>query len=165
MPNEYLMLMAQRHRNMNATLFQQHIWLITGTTVLTQTVRKGLQVVSLCAHQPMVSVTLTARHCRACRELAIEHVNWRRKKLCNILFFDESHFSIYPDNRCIFIWKECGVFMHGSVRFGSGGVMVSIDGHTAAIGDDFMLIDNNCRSHHTNLVDYFLFKKGITWME
>ncbi|GFX36547.1 transposable element Tcb2 transposase [Trichonephila clavipes] len=40
-PNEdrYLMLTAQRHRKMNATLLQQHLRLVTGTTVSTQTVR------------------------------------------------------------------------------------------------------------------------------
>ncbi|GFT79221.1 hypothetical protein TNCV_2766501 [Trichonephila clavipes] len=35
MPNEdrYLVLTAQRHRNMNATLLQQHLRSATGTTV------------------------------------------------------------------------------------------------------------------------------------
>ncbi|GFV03105.1 transposable element Tcb2 transposase [Trichonephila clavipes] len=37
--NRYLVLTARRHRNMNATLFQQHLRLATGTTVSTQTVR------------------------------------------------------------------------------------------------------------------------------
>ncbi|GFY25567.1 transposable element Tcb2 transposase [Trichonephila clavipes] len=40
MPNEdrYLVLTAQRHRNMKATLLQQHLRSATGTTVSTQTV-------------------------------------------------------------------------------------------------------------------------------
>ncbi|GFU19049.1 transposable element Tcb2 transposase [Trichonephila clavipes] len=39
-PNEdrYLVLTARRHRNMNATLLQQHLLSATGTTVSTQTV-------------------------------------------------------------------------------------------------------------------------------
>ncbi|GFV33595.1 HTH_Tnp_Tc3_2 domain-containing protein [Trichonephila clavipes] len=39
-PNEdrYLVLTARRHRNMNATLLQQHLRSTTGTTILTQTV-------------------------------------------------------------------------------------------------------------------------------
>ncbi|GFT88477.1 transposable element Tcb2 transposase [Trichonephila clavipes] len=39
-PNEdrYLVLTARRHRNMNATLLQQHLRSATGTTVSTQTV-------------------------------------------------------------------------------------------------------------------------------
>ncbi|GFX17001.1 transposable element Tcb2 transposase [Trichonephila clavipes] len=45
-PNEdrYLVLTARRHRNMNATLLQQHLRSATGTTVSTQTVRNRPQV-------------------------------------------------------------------------------------------------------------------------
>ncbi|GFX49827.1 transposable element Tcb2 transposase [Trichonephila clavipes] len=54
-------------------------------------------------------------------------------------FSDESHFSVHPDNRRIFIWRDHGsrnnpAFVHESVRFGGGGVLVyggfSIDGRT-----------------------------------
>ncbi|GFW21247.1 transposable element Tcb2 transposase [Trichonephila clavipes] len=138
-PNEdrYLVLTAQRHRNMNATLLQQHLRSATGTTVSTQTVRNRLH---------------------------------------------DSRFSVHPDNRRIFIWRDRGsrnnpVFVHESVRFGGGAVLVyggiSIDRRTylyiirdgpltargyrdeilrpivvpyaAAIGDDFILMDDNCR--------------------
>ncbi|GFV31324.1 transposable element Tcb2 transposase [Trichonephila clavipes] len=85
-------------------------------------------------------------------------------------------------------------FVHESVRFGGvlvyGGI--SIDGRTdlyiirdgpltarryrdeilrpivvlyAAIGDDFILMDDNCRPHRANLVEDFLFEKGIVRME
>ncbi|GFV30406.1 transposable element Tcb2 transposase [Trichonephila clavipes] len=146
-PNEdrYLVLTDRRHRNMNATLLQQHLRSVTGTTVSTQTVRNRLHGVGLYAHRPM------------------------------------SRFFVHPDNRRIFIWRECGsrnnpAFMHESVRFGDGGVFVYggifIDGCTylyiirdgpltsrryrdeilrtivvpyaAAIADDFILMDDNC---------------------
>ncbi|GFV08791.1 transposable element Tcb2 transposase [Trichonephila clavipes] len=98
--------------------------------------------------------------------------------------------------------KECGsrnnpAYVHESVRFGGGGVLVyggiSIDGRTglyiirdgpltarrysdeilrpivvpcaAAIGDDFILMDDNCRPHRANLVEDFLFEEGIVRME
>ncbi|GFW61741.1 transposable element Tcb2 transposase [Trichonephila clavipes] len=104
-PNEdrYLVLTAPRHRNMNATLLQQHLRSATGSTVSIQTVRHRLHGVGLYAHRPM------------------------------------SRFSVYPDNRRIFIWMDCGsrnnpAFVHKSVRFGGGGVLVyggiSIDGRT-----------------------------------
>ncbi|GFX67180.1 transposable element Tcb2 transposase [Trichonephila clavipes] len=154
-PNEdrYLMLTAGRHQNMNATLLQKHLRSATGTTVSTE-------------------------------------------KL------DKSRFSVNPENRCIFIWRDHGsrnnpVFVHESVRFGGGGVLVycgiSIDGRTdlsiirdgpltarryrdeilrsivvpyaAAIGDDFILMDDNCRPHRTNLVEDFFFEEGIVRME
>ncbi|GFW54988.1 transposable element Tcb2 transposase [Trichonephila clavipes] len=153
---------------MNATLLQQHLRLATGTTVSTQTVRNRLHGIGLYACRPM-----------------------------------ESRFSVHPNNRRIFIWRECGnrnnpASLHESVRFGGGGVLVygsiSIDGRTdlyiflrdgrltarrysdeilrpivvpyaAAIGDDFILMDDNCRPHCANLVEDFLFEERIVRME
>ncbi|GFY29303.1 transposable element Tcb2 transposase [Trichonephila clavipes] len=167
-PNEdrYLGLTARRDRNMNATLLQQHLRLATGTRVSTQTVQNRLHGVGLYARRPM------------------------------------SRFSIQPDNRRIFIWRDRGsrnnpAFVHESVRFGGVCVLVyggiSIDGRTdlyiirdgplttrryrdeilrpivvpyaAAIGDDFILMDDNCRPHRANLVEDSLFEEGIVRME
>ncbi|GFW81538.1 transposable element Tcb1 transposase [Trichonephila clavipes] len=150
----------------------------------------------------MVCVRLTSRHRHDRWEWATEHVNWRSNEWNNVLFSDKSRFSVHPDNRHIFIWRDHGsrnnpVFIHESVRFGSGGVLVygyiSIDRRTdlyiirdgpltarqyrdeilgpivvpyaAAIGDDFILMDDNCRPHRANLVEDFLFEEGIVRME
>ncbi|GFW34482.1 transposable element Tcb2 transposase [Trichonephila clavipes] len=88
-------------------------------------------------------------------------------------------------------------FVHESVRFGVGGMLVyggiSIDERTVlyiirdgpltarryrdeilrpivvpyavVIGDDFILMDDNCRPHRANLVEDFLFEEGIVQME
>ncbi|GFX66963.1 transposable element Tcb2 transposase [Trichonephila clavipes] len=120
-PNEdrYLVLTARRHRNMNATLLQQHLRSATGTTVPTQTVRNRLHGVGLYALRPLVCVRLTSRHRRDRREWTTEHVNWRRNECSNVLFSDESRFSVHPDNRRIFIWRDRGsrnnpAFVHES---------------------------------------------------
>ncbi|GFS57181.1 transposable element Tcb2 transposase [Trichonephila clavipes] len=182
-PNEdrYLVLTARRHRNMNATLLQQHLRSATGTTVSTQTVRNRFHGVGMYARRPMVCVRLTSRHRHDRREWTTEHVNRRRNEWSDVLFSAESRFSVHPDNRRIFIWRDRGsrnnpAFVHESVGFGGGGVLVyggiSIDGRTdlyiiqggpltarryrdeifrpivpyaAAIGDDFILMDDNCR--------------------
>ncbi|GFW87777.1 transposable element Tcb2 transposase [Trichonephila clavipes] len=114
---------------MNATLLQQHLRSATGTTVSTQTVRNRLHGVGLYARRPIVRVRLTSRHRRDSREWAAEHVNRRRNEWSNILFSDESRFSVHPDNRRIFIWRDRGnrnnpAFVHESVMFGGGGVLV-----------------------------------------
>ncbi|GFW97859.1 transposable element Tcb2 transposase [Trichonephila clavipes] len=140
-PNEdrYLVLTAQRHRNMNTTLLQQHLRSATRTTVSTQTFRNRLHGVGLYARQPLVCVRLTSRHRRDRREWATEHVNWRRDEWSIVLFSDESCFPVHPDIRRIFIWRYRGsrnnpAFVHESVRFGGGGVLVysgiSVDGRT-----------------------------------
>ncbi|GFX56916.1 transposable element Tcb2 transposase [Trichonephila clavipes] len=150
----------------------------------------------------MVCVRLTSRPRRDRREWATDHVNWRRNEWSNVLFSGESRFSVHPNNRRIFIWRECGsrnnpAPVHESVRYGGGGVLVygsiSIDWRTdlyiirdgpltahrysdeilrpivvpyaAEIGDDLILMDDNCRSHRANLVEDFLFEEGIVRME
>ncbi|GFT22115.1 transposable element Tcb2 transposase [Trichonephila clavipes] len=188
---------------MNATLLQQHLRSATGTTVSTQTIRNQLHGVGLYACRPMVCVRLTSRHRRDRREWATEHVNWRRNEWSNVLFLTSPvFFFVHPDNRRIFIWRDrCSrnnpAFVHESVRFGGGGVLVyggiSIDSRTdlyinrdgpltarryrdeilrpivvpyaAAIGDDFILMDDNCRPHRANLLEDFLFEEGIVRME
>ncbi|GFV84767.1 transposable element Tcb2 transposase [Trichonephila clavipes] len=37
--------------------------------------------------------------------------------------------------------------------------------YAAAIGDDFILMDDNCRPHRANLVEDFLFEEGIVRIE
>ncbi|GFV96441.1 transposable element Tcb2 transposase [Trichonephila clavipes] len=167
-PNEdrYLVLTARRHRNMNATLLQQHLRSATGTMVSTQTVQDRLHGVGMYAHRPL------------------------------------SHFSVHPDNRRIFFWRDRGSrnnpsFVHESVRFCGRGELVycgiSSDGRTylyiirdgfltarryrdeilkpivvpyvAAIGDDFILMDDNSRPHRANLVEDSRFEEGIVRME
>ncbi|GFT34981.1 transposable element Tcb2 transposase [Trichonephila clavipes] len=87
----------------------------------------------------MVCVILTSRHRCDRREWATEHVNWRRNEWSNVLFSDESRFSVHPDDRRIFISRDRGsrnnpAFVHESVRFDRGGGLVyggiSIDGRT-----------------------------------
>ncbi|GFW48897.1 transposable element Tcb2 transposase [Trichonephila clavipes] len=124
---------------MNATLLQPHLRSATGTTVSTQTVRNRHHGVGLYDRRPMVCVRLTSRHRHDRRVYATEHVNWSRNEWSNVLSSGESRFSVHPNNRHIFIWRECGsrnnpASVHESVRFRGGGVLVyggiSIDGLT-----------------------------------
>ncbi|GFX78874.1 transposable element Tcb2 transposase [Trichonephila clavipes] len=172
-PNEdrYLVLKVRRHRNMNATLLQQHLRSATGTTVSTQTVRNRFHGVGLYAHRPMVCVRLTSRDCRDRRKWAAEHVHWRRNEWSNNLFSDESRFSVHPDNRRIFIWRDRGILYiirDGPLtarRYRDEILRPIVVPYAAAIGDDFILMDDNCRPHRANLVENFLFEEGIVRME
>ncbi|GFT85783.1 transposable element Tcb2 transposase [Trichonephila clavipes] len=124
----------------------------------------------------MVCIRLTSRQRRDRREWATEHVKWRRNEWSNVLFSDESRFSFHLDNRRIFIWRDRGsrnnpAFVHESVKLGSAEVLVDeivrpiIVPYAAAIGDDFILMDDNCRPHRADLVEDFLFEEGIVQME
>ncbi|GFU59484.1 transposable element Tcb1 transposase [Trichonephila clavipes] len=172
-PNKdrYLVLTARRHRNMNTIFLQQHLRSATGTTVSTQTVRNRLHSVDLYAHRPMVCVRLISRHRRDRREWATEHVNRRRNEWSNVLFSNESRFSVHPDNRRIFIWRDRGnlyIIRDGPLtarRYRDEILRPIVVPYAAAIGDDFILMDDNCRPHHANLVEDFLFEEGIAEME
>ncbi|GFT96051.1 transposable element Tcb2 transposase [Trichonephila clavipes] len=169
-PNEdrYLVLTARRHRNMNATLLQQHLRSATGTTVSTQSVRNRLHGVGLYARRPMSRSSV--------------HPAYFNKR---IFIWRECGSRNNPAS------------VHESVIFGGGGVMVyggiSIDERTdlyiirdgpltarrysdeilrpivapyaAAVRDDFILMDDNCMPHRANLMEDFLFEEGILRME
>ncbi|GFX49775.1 transposable element Tcb2 transposase [Trichonephila clavipes] len=167
MPNEdrYLVLTARRHRNMNATLLRQHLYSATGTTVSTQTVRNRPHCVGLYARRPIVCVRLTSRHRRDRRE--------DRGSRNNPAFVHES-----------VRFGGAGVLVYGSISIdGRTDLYIIRDGpltarrykdeilrpivvpYAAAIGDDFILMDDNCRPHRANLVEDFLFEERIVQME
>ncbi|GFU91274.1 transposable element Tcb2 transposase [Trichonephila clavipes] len=172
-PNEdrYLVLTARRHRNMNATLLQQQLRSATA---------------------PRFQLRLSET---GSTEWATEHVNWRRNEWSNVLFPDESRFSVHPDNRRIFNWRDRGrnilrlctkvsdlavgeCWVYGGISIdGRTDLYIIRDGlltarryrdeilrpivvpYAAAIGDDFILMDDNCRPHRANLVEDFLFEE------
>ncbi|GFT13628.1 transposable element Tcb2 transposase [Trichonephila clavipes] len=128
-----------------------------------------------------------------------EKIVAKHEQISEATHFSKTRFGGIHSSR-IFIWKDHDsrknlAFVHESVRFGGGGVLVyggiSIDGRTdlyiirdgpltarryrdkilrpivvpyaAAIGDDFILMDDNCRPHRANLVEDF--EEGIVRME
>ncbi|GFW13480.1 transposable element Tcb2 transposase [Trichonephila clavipes] len=167
-PNEdrYLVLTARRHRNMNATLLQQHLSSATGTTVSTQTVRNQVHGVGLYARRPRSRFSVHPDN----RRIFI----WRdRGSRSNPAFGHES-----------VRFGDSGVLVYGGISIdGRTDHYIIRDGpltarrhrdeilrpivgpYAAAIGDDFILMDDNCRPHRANLVEDFLFEEGIVRME
>ncbi|GFU96607.1 transposable element Tcb2 transposase [Trichonephila clavipes] len=119
----------------------------------------------------MVCVRLASRHRRDRREWATEHVNWKRYEWNNVLFSDESRFSVHPDNRRIFIWRDRGnlyIIRNGPLtvrRYRDEILRHIVVPYAAAIGVDFILMDDNCKPRRANLVEDFLFEEGILLME
>ncbi|GFY18448.1 transposable element Tcb2 transposase [Trichonephila clavipes] len=96
-----------------------------------------LHGVGLYARRPLVCVRLTSRHRSDRRER-------------------------------IFIWRDSGsrkspAFVHESVR--DKILRPIVVPYAAAIGDDFILMDDNSRPHRANLVEDSLFEEGIVRME
>ncbi|GFV80402.1 transposable element Tcb2 transposase [Trichonephila clavipes] len=148
-PNEdlYLVLTARRHRNMNATLLQQHLRSATGTTVSTQTVRNRLHGVGVFSSGGSVAVGIILRSCTKVSDLAV----------------GECWSMVSIDGRTDFYIIRDGHLTACQYR---GEILRPIVvPYAAAIGDDFILMDDNCRPHRDNLVEDFLFEEGIVRME
>ncbi|GFV32850.1 transposable element Tcb2 transposase [Trichonephila clavipes] len=167
-PNEdrYLVLTAQRHRNMNATLLQQHLRSATGTTVSTQTVRNRLHGVGLYACRPMSRFSVHPDN----RRIFIRRDRGSRNYPA---FVHESvrfggggvlvYGGISIDGR-----TDLYIFRDGPLtarRYRDEILRPIVVPYAAAIGDDFILMDDNSRPHRANLVEDFLFEEGIVRME
>ncbi|GFW51657.1 transposable element Tcb2 transposase [Trichonephila clavipes] len=153
-PNEdhYLVLTARRHRNMNATLLQQHLRSATGTTVSTQTVRNWLHGVGLYARRPMSRFSVHPDN----RRIFI----WRDRGSRNDpAFVQESvrfggggelvYGGISIDGRTyLYIIRDGPLTAR---RYRDEILRPIVVPYAAAIGDDFILMDDNCRPPRANL--------------
>ncbi|GFU64296.1 transposable element Tcb2 transposase [Trichonephila clavipes] len=137
---------------MNATLLQKHLRLATGTTVSTQTVRNRLLGIGLYARRPI----LEDRGSR--NNLASVHESLR---------FGSGEVLVYGgisiDGRTYLYIIQDGPLT--ALRYRDEILRPIVVPYAAAIGDAFILMDDNCRSHRANLVDDFLFEEGIVRME
>ncbi|GFT06767.1 transposable element Tcb2 transposase [Trichonephila clavipes] len=150
-PNEdcYLVLTARRHRNMNATLLQQHLRSATGTTVSTQTVRNWLHGVGIFSSRGTVAVGIILRSCMKVLDLAVGEV----------LVYGGISIDGHTD---LYIIRDGPL----TARLYRDEILRRIViPYAAAIGDDFILMDDNCRPHRANLLEDFLFQEGIVRME
>ncbi|GFT45848.1 transposable element Tcb2 transposase [Trichonephila clavipes] len=181
---------------------QRQLLLATGRRVFSQTVRNRLQEGGLYARRPMVCIPLTPRHRAARRRWAAEHRDWEQHDWSQVLFTDESRFSLECDTRRVLVWRERGTrnnpaFVRERSQYRSAGWMVwgviSIGGRTdlhiirngtltgrryadeihrphvipyaGAIGDSFVIQDDNARPHRACLVENMLGGETIQHME
>ncbi|GFY21106.1 transposable element Tcb2 transposase [Trichonephila clavipes] len=62
----------------------------------------------LYARRPMVCIPLTPRHHAARRRWAAEHRDWEQHDWSQVLFTDESRFSLECDTRRVLVWRDRG---------------------------------------------------------
>ncbi|GFW34426.1 transposable element Tcb2 transposase [Trichonephila clavipes] len=101
-------LTARRNRTENATQLQRQLLLATGRRVSSQTVRNRLHEGGLYARRPIVCIPLTPRHRAARRRWAAEHRDWEQHDWSQVLFTDESRFSLECDTRRVLVWRDRG---------------------------------------------------------
>ncbi|GFT01131.1 transposable element Tcb2 transposase [Trichonephila clavipes] len=106
--DRYIQLTVRRNRTENATQLQRQLLLATGRRVSSQTVRNRLHEGGLYARRPMVCIPLTPRHRAARRRWAAELRDWEQHDWSQVLFTDESQFSLKCDTRRVLVWRDWG---------------------------------------------------------
>ncbi|GFW51701.1 transposable element Tc1 transposase [Trichonephila clavipes] len=105
--DRYIQLTARRNRTENATQLQRQLLLATGRRVSSQTVRNRLHEGGIYARGPMVCIPLTPRPVRP-EEDGLLNIDWEQHDWSQVLFTDESLFSLECDTRCVLVWRDRG---------------------------------------------------------
>ncbi|UYV60868.1 hypothetical protein LAZ67_1002642 [Cordylochernes scorpioides] len=191
--DRYLVVTAKRHREMTAIQLSNELSSATGTRISRQTVYRRLHEGALYARRPMVCIPLTSAHRRARLNWCLEHHAWTHDQWANVLFSDESRFSLYTDSRRVFIWREPGTRYHPSnIReidsFRGGSLLTHTPPHFSGgtltaqryrdeilepylrpyrdqIGHNLIFMDDNARPHRARLVNEYLQSENIRRMD
>ena len=125
----YIVMTSHRTHFMSARKVANQLRATTRTRVSAQTIRQRLYQGRLRARRPYVGVPLTRRHRQDRVNWARNHRRWTQRQWNNILFTDESCFTVdFPDGRAR-VWRHSGEHYHEQNviqrdRYGGGSVMV-----------------------------------------
>ncbi|GFY15529.1 transposable element Tcb2 transposase [Trichonephila clavipes] len=148
--DRYIQLTARRNRTENATQLQRQLLLATGRRVSSQTVRNRLHEGWLYARRRMVCIPLTPRYRAARRRWAAEHRDWEQNDWSQVLFTDDSRFSVECDTRHVLVWRT------GALE---------ITPHSFVKGHNTEEQDDNAQPHRARLVENMLEAETIQRME
>ncbi|GFX94522.1 transposable element Tcb2 transposase [Trichonephila clavipes] len=122
------------------------------------------------ARRPMVCIPLTPRHRVARRRWAAEHRDWEQHDWSQVLFTDESRFSLERDTRHVLVWRDRGTrnnpaFVRERSQYRRAGWMVwggiSIGGRT----DLHIIRNDTLTGRRARLVENMLEAETIQRME
>ncbi|GFU69784.1 transposable element Tcb2 transposase [Trichonephila clavipes] len=80
---------------------------ISGNKCVTRLNHAGLY-----ARSPTVSIPLTSAHKRDRLNRSLKHQHWSAGEWANVMFSDESWFSLSGDSRRVTIWRERGTVLN-----------------------------------------------------
>ncbi|GFV58463.1 transposable element Tc1 transposase [Trichonephila clavipes] len=171
--DRYIQLTFRRNKIENATQLQRQLLLATGRRVSSQTVRNRLHEGGLYARRPMVCIPLTPRHRVARRRWAAEHRDWEQHDWSQVLFTDESRFSLECDTRRVLVLRDRvtrnnPAFVRERSQYRRAGWMIlrpHVIPYNGDIGDSFVFRDDNARPHRARLVENMLEAETIHCME
>ncbi|GFT45725.1 transposable element Tcb1 transposase [Trichonephila clavipes] len=175
--DRYIQLTVRRNRTENATQLQRQLLLATGRRVSSQTVRNRLHEGGIYARRPMVCIPLTHARVRP-EEDGLLNIDWEQHDWSQVLFTDESLFSLECDTRCVLVWRDRGTrnnpaFVRERSQYRRAGWMVwGWNQHRRTYGPAYHSEwhfdwpkDDNARPHRARLVENMLEAETMQRME
>ncbi|GFW84560.1 transposable element Tcb2 transposase [Trichonephila clavipes] len=167
--DRFLALSARRRRTTTVPQLVADHFQASGRRISATTVRNRLHNAGLYA-RPVVCVPLNGRQRRNRLCWAREHVSWTQQQWASVLFTDESRFTMESDSGRISLGghTDLHVFHGGTVtglRYRDEILDPYVRPYAAAIGNDFILMDDNARPHRARIVEEYLEDHGLERME
>ncbi|GFV06568.1 transposable element Tcb2 transposase [Trichonephila clavipes] len=147
---------ARRNRRQTAGEIARHTTQVTGRPISRFTVARRLHGGGLFARCPVRCVPLTPAHRRRRSLWCREHRNWRDNGWGQVLFTDESRFSLSSDSHRMLIWRE-----RGSRNYPSN----IIERDRGAMGLQFLFMDDNAPCNRTVAAEQLLESEDIERMD
>ncbi|GFT16393.1 transposable element Tcb2 transposase [Trichonephila clavipes] len=174
--DRFLALSARRRRTTTVPQLVADHFQASGRRISATTVRNRLHNAGLSARRPVVCVPLNGRQRRNRLCWAREHVSWTQQQWASVLFTDESRFTMESDSGRLLIWREQRTRYHQSntverhrtvtgLRYRDETLDPYVRPYAAAIGNDFILMDDNARPHRARIVEEYLEDHGLELME
>ncbi|GFU83213.1 transposable element Tcb2 transposase [Trichonephila clavipes] len=116
----------------------------------------------------MVCIPLTPRHRAARRRWAAENRDWEQHDWSQVVFTDESRFSLECGTRRVLVWRRGGTRNNPAFvreRYADEILRPHVIPYAGAIGDSFVFQDDNARPHRAPLVVNMLEAETIQRME
>lgn len=120
---------ALQTRTASSSIIRRQLRVATNINISQQTIRNRLHGFNLRSRRPAVRPRLTPAHRAARRAFCRRHVRWTRQQWSQVLFSDESRFTMNHNDGRLRVWRRPGqrfidATVQEKVAFGGGSVMV-----------------------------------------
>ena len=127
--DRFLQVSALRDRTTTADQLRRQLLRATNNNISDQTVRNRLHEARLHSRNAAVRIPLTPAHRQARVVWCRRHLRWTRQQWSQVLFTDESRFTLSFNDGRIHVWRRQGERFHDCAvrehdRYGGGSVMV-----------------------------------------
>ena len=120
---------ALQTRTASSSIIRRHVRVAANIYISQQTIRNRLHGFNLRSRRPAVRPRLTPAHRAARRAFCRRHVRWTRHQWSQVLFSDESRFTMNHKDCRLRVWRRPGqrfidATVQEKVAFGGGSVTV-----------------------------------------